>query len=526
MSTTFFKNEEFETRPAAEFDWNPILDTDLYKFVHALMYPDDVDFMYYTWTPRDCQYCGLPGVDHAIFFGLQGSLNTITNDFSERFFSQPAKRVVKKAALELYEITRKVDPDLDISQIERNFKALHELGYLPIRVDALKEGSFVPMGVPMFTVSNTVSGFGWVPGYLETLISNTNWQSTTAATIADCYYRILMKWAKKTSDHPEAIFNQAGDFSMRGLTDPRAATRVGAAHLTSFGVTSTVSSGPYAKAFYGAAGDVNTYGVSVEHSVTESYGSDFDAVRALLKKFPTGNITVVADTWDLEKFITEVMVAFKDEIMTRDGKFSPRPDSGDPVKILCGDPKSDNEFYRKGVVEVLYEIFGGTVNRKGYKVLDPHIGVTYGDSIAPTRADEILRQLEAKGFASTNVVFGIGSYTYQFMTRDNFGFGYKATAIIIAGAFKAIFKDPKTVGSGLKKKSQKGLVAVVIDDKTGDLRIIDQLTPETYPGVVGNLLRPVYVNGKFVDANYQTFPEIRRRVREESRRIYGEEIAA
>ena len=148
----------------------------------------------------------------------------------------------------------------------------------------------------------------------------------------------------------------------------------------------------------------------------------------ITETYPAGIVSIVSDTWDYWKVITEFIPTLKSEILARDGKVVIRPDSGDPVKIICGDPDAkpgSPEF--KGSVECLWETFGGTETATGYKLLDGHIGLIYGDSITLERCEAICSQLEAKGFASTNVVFGIGSYTYQYVTRDTFGFAMKAT---------------------------------------------------------------------------------------------------
>ena len=143
--------------------------------------------------------------------------------------------------------------------------------------------------------------------------------------------------------------------------------------------------------------------------------------------------------------------------MARDGKVVIRPDSGDPVKVLCGDlaaPRGSVEF--RGTIEQLWDVFGGTVNSKGFKQLDPHIGAIYGDSITRERCHLICQGLKEKGFASTNVVYGVGSYTYQYVTRDTLGIAMKATHGVIDGKPVDIYKDPKT-DSGFKK-SAKGSV--------------------------------------------------------------------
>lgn len=202
--------------------------------------------------------------------------------------------------------------------------------------------------------------------------------------------------------------------------------------------------------------------------------SDSIYFKRLLSLHPTGILSVVSDTFDLWAVLTKVLPELKEQIMARDGKLVIRPDSGDPVDILCGSVTPDMSSYNdrhkqpqyKGVVELLWDEFGGTTNEQGYKVLDSHVGVIYGDSITPERMIAICERLKAKGFASTNVSFGLGSYTFQYTTRDTFGFAMKATYIeknvdgTIVG--ESIFKDPIT-DSGMKK-SAKGLLSVGKDE--------------------------------------------------------------
>jgi nicotinamide phosphoribosyltransferase len=195
--------------------------------------------------------------------------------------------------------------------------------------------------------------------------------------------------------------------------------------------------------------------------------------------------------------------------MNRDGKLVIRPDSGDPVDILCGsDPvyaTSTKTPEQAGVIELLWDVFGGTVNEQGYKVLDPHIGAIYGDSITIERADEICRRLEAKGFASTNVVLGIGSFTYQYNTRDTFGFAMKATYVEVNGEGREIFKDPITDDG--TKKSATGLLCVATDNE-GKLVLADKVS---WDGEANGKLQTIYKDGKF--SNVTDLETIRKRLK-------------
>jgi nicotinamide phosphoribosyltransferase len=240
-------------------------------------------------------------------------------------------------------------------------------------------------------------------------------------------------------------------------------------------------------------------GVSVpatEHSVMcmGMEDNELETFRRLIEDvYPTGIVSIVADTWDFWEVVTGYMPLLKDIIMKRDGKVVLRPDSGNPVHIICGDPDAEPGSPQfKGAVECLWDVFGGTETRTGYKLLDSHIGLIYGDSITLERAQQILYLLQYKGFASGNIVLGIGSFTYQFVTRDTFGFAMKATSGVVNGERRAIFKNPKT-DSGIKK-SAKGLLRV--ESENGTLVLYDEQTEEQEKE---GILRCVFLNSKITE---------------------------
>ncbi len=180
--------------------------------------------------------------------------------------------------------------------------------------------------------------------------------------------------------------------------------------------------------------------------------------RLITEVYPHGIVSIVSDTYDFWSIVTKLLPMLKSDIMARNGKVVIRPDSGDPVKIIVGDPEAiDGSPEQNGLIQCLWETFGGTTTDKGYKVLDSHIGAIYGDSITLERQEAILSGLKNKGFASCNIVLGIGSYTYQYVTRDTFGFAMKSTYCEVNGVGREIFKQPKT-DSG--KNSHKGLIRV------------------------------------------------------------------
>ena len=495
---------------------NPLFLTDGYKTGHHQQYPKGTTLVYSNFTPRSNKY-GPKGCDRVVSFGQQMIMRQLHEVFQKDFFSQPKDQVCREMKQEL---SMYLGMDYDVS----HFEALYDLGYLPIEVRSLTEGTLVPIKVPVLTIYNTHPDFYWLTNYLETILSNLMWKPLTSATIAHQYRKVLTKWMEKTDkDNAWFIDWQGHDFSMRGMDSVEAVISSGLGHLTSFSGTDSLPAIYGARKYYGAEGFVAGSVPATEHSVMCAGGKEDEesTFRRLLETYPKGILSVVSDTWDLWRVCTEHIVALKEEILARDGKLVIRPDSGDPVDILCGtqifedrDHYNDYEMDRetiltteeKGVIELLWDVFGGTVNEQGYKVLDPHIGAIYGDSITIERADEICRRLEAKGFASTNVVLGIGSFTYQFNTRDTFGFAMKATYCEINGEGKEIFKDPITDDG--TKKSATGLLSVTRDEYSGDYMLMDRVDWQTSRG---GELKTIYRDGKF--ENTTTLSEIRENLR-------------
>jgi nicotinamide phosphoribosyltransferase len=155
-------------------------------------------------------------------------------------------------------------------------------------------------------------------------------------------------------------------------------------------------------------------------------------------------------------------------------------------------------------VQCLWDVFGGTVNYKGFKTLDSHVGLIYGDSITLERCENILSILHTHGFASDNIVFGVGSYTYQYVTRDTLGFAMKATYRETDGEGVEIFKDPKTDNG--TKKSAKGLIQV-LQNGDGDYLMRDQVS---WSDEDDSELVTVFENGSILSKD--TFEELRNRL--------------
>lgn len=806
---------------------------DFYKADHKSQYPKGTEVVYSNFTPRSSRLANVIRENYdekIIFFGLQYFIKDyLIKEWNDSFFNQPKDKVVAK-------YKRRMDTALgegaiDVSHIE----ALHDLGYLPIRIKALEEGSHVPIKVPVLTVVNTVPEFFWLTNYIETVMSCELWKPCTTATIAYQYRKLLDTYANITGANKEFCALQGHDFSFRGVSGRKDAAVGGMGHLLSFVGTDTVSAIDAVEEWYNAdaekefigcsvpacydseteiltedgfikfseltadkkvaqyledgsvsfvvpseyynmpyegymvhwtndghssvdilvtpnhrmvrikedkfthelfeAGDTSyknrkgysqrsylpvsgntsskeyanmtpfeklkvafqadgsfpsredcyksgqirfslkkerkkdrlisllnecdlSYTVSekdkrgyysfwinpnkdqvfqknfdwvslnksvawynefitelgywdgcfknncvvysstnkqcidkiqaiaaisshkthikehldkrgnrkllysvvisnknklsganiqrkfveykgtvhcvsvpskmlivrrnnkvtvcgnTEHSVM-CMGTDvgeFDTFKRLVTEvYPSGIVSIVSDTWDYWKVLTEYLPALKQDILNRPvntiglSKVVIRPDSGDPVKIICGDPDGKTEPQVKGSIELLWDVFGGTINEKGYKELDSHIGLIYGDSITLDRAHQILDKLEKKGFASSNIVFGIGSFTYQYNTRDSFGFAMKATYGEVNGVGRELFKDPVT-DSGIKK-SAKGLLRV--EKENDNFVLYDQ---QTWEQEKQGELKVVFENGELVKET--NLSDIRKRVLE------------
>ncbi len=517
---------------------------DFYKTGHPGMYPEQTTTLVANFTPRSSKYAPVRSSplfdDKLVWFGVTGFIKEFLIDaFNREFFQAP-----KAAAVRKYK--RRMDSALGLNAVSMTqLEKLHDLGYLPLEIRSLPEGSRVNIKVPPVVFINTNPAFPWVSTYFETLFSCENWKPATVATIAFEFRKLLTYFARMTGSPEDFVGWQGHDFSMRGMSGVHDAARCGAGHLLSFFGTDTIPAIDYLEDYYGANSETELVGGSVpatEHSVmtlrilliTQQLQRDpanagktakelrglaeQEVIRELISDlYPSGIVSIVADSFDYWSVITRIAPALKDVILARtpdalgNAKVVFRPDSGDPDKILTGykwipvgdvkdqaamlaaeaagyeavrdeasgkfyafksvdngwttefDLKELQECEVKGSVECLWETFGGVVTDQGYKLLNPRVGLIYGDSITLERASAILTRLAAKGFASGNVVFGIGSYTYQVISRDSFGFALKAIYAEVGDDSVEIYKDPATDDG--TKKSAKGLLRV---EKEGD----------------------------------------------------------
>ncbi|AZV02185.1 nicotinamide phosphoribosyltransferase [Pectobacterium phage Arno162] len=570
------------------------LNADSYKSGHKAQYPLNSEFMLFNFTARSDKYFNTPlAKDGIISFGIRRFVEDYLRDhWNTSFFNRPKPEV-------LAEIDEIMNGVLGAETIPMShWAALHDLGYLPVGVDAVPEGTLVPMKVPMMTFFPTHPDHAWVAGYLEDAFSNENWKVAAIATIAFHYKRICLQWAEKTCDNTDHIPWQCHDFALRGMSGMNDGALNNIGHLTSFKGTDSFPAVYTTKRVYGKNVPVCEIGNSVpatEHSVMTAnimlnirqifaeLADDMDAEqryeaeRATFEHmitvvYPTGIASLVADSFNFFRTIGGITVDLKDKILARQGKLVFRPDSGNPYHIVCGYEmihfneakeiilmRMEKDVSRYGALSIqsvkdtvendapqlqrlddiirreagaelliwnvgidgamtmnletkevrwmstvemngalatLWDIFGGTWNDKGYKLIDEHVGLIYGDSITMELAQRIFSRMEEMGFASSNIVYGVGSFTYQYITRDTFGDAVKSTYLEVRDQNPFMLCKEPVTDMGLKK-SAKGCVYAIQTE--GGIKMVDGLTKEQYMEDVENgytLFNRVFFNGE------------------------------
>lgn len=496
---------------------NTLLLKDYYKACHGDMLPKGMTKSVSYFTPRKSR---IDQWDHVVFFGLQAFIKKyLIEDFNKNFFNKSETQVVD-------EYTRILDNTLgkgtyDINKIVN----LHRLGYLPIELVALPEGAEVPMGCPMLGITNTHPDYAWLSQALESLMSAELWKPCIAATVGHAYRRIVNKYYDLTCDDDVPRRRALGSFDFRGDDGVEDSLFCASGWLLSFVNTATVAAVPYLEKYYNCNCEKEEVGfgaASTEHFVMCSNSAydidqnpdyeyeDIDPKREriFLKKlltelYPNTSFSCVCDSYDYWNVVDKIIPSLHNEIMEHNGTFLVRGDSGNPVEIVTK------------TVFKLWDEFGGTVNSKGYKVLDSHVKALYGDSITVQRCEEIYKILMENGFASQNVSLGVGSFSMHCLeengelkpfTRDTFSMALKAVDAIIDGIEYPIYKDPKTdreSGGGNFKKSQRGCCKVFpIANPDGKYKINyvwqDGLTWKEANDESTNWLTTVFKDGKII----------------------------
>lgn len=518
---------------------NPLIKTDIYKCGHEGFYPQDLEYINsYLTTRTDKRF------DSVVFFGLQAIL---VKCFSEK----PTEEMVGEFN-KLYRGILGTEPG---DSMKRKMNKLVELGYWPLKIKAVKEGSILPHRQCLMTISNTHKDFAWLVGFFESMLLKV-WNTCTVATNSKMYNELARKYADLTCDNDLHIPFAVHDFGYRGVSSEETAELAGMGHLLSSYGTDTVPAVWAAMEYYDAGLEGAPVGLSVpatEHStmstnimmvldILREGGSymgyhlghkDFQRVfngdarlfaealvikEIITKKYPTGLVSIVSDTYDYWGVLNVVAPWLKDDIEGRvdapitGSKVVFRPDSGNPINIICGDPiksKLGTPEYL-GSLRVLERHFGSTVNEKGFKVLNPKVGLIYGDGMFYDRYESILKEMAKMKFATSNLVIGVGGLLLQQHSRDDLGFAVKATYAEVDGKPIEVYKDPKTDS---KKKSHRGLMKLIVNSD-GEYETIDQQEKANNDDCI---LEEVFLNGYI--KRRQTFEEIRGIMNSEKRKV-------
>ena len=489
-------------------NYNPLLLIDFYKATHAEQYPKGMTRLVSYYTPRMSR---LIDTDKVTFFGLQYFITEyLDKGFNEQFFNRPKDEVVK-------EYTRILNATLGKGSYgSEKIEKLHDLGYLPLRISAVPEGTRTKIGVPQLEITNTHPDFAWLVNTIESAISATLWHAQVSAEVGVRYWNIVKPYWEKTCDESINPHRLLGDFSFRGQHSIESATLSSMGWLLTHYNTATVPAIMAMEDYYccDVEQDEVGYGaISTEHSVMcSNFAVDGDEethlIRLLTEIYPNHSFSMVSDSYDYWKLVKETLAIprVKQAVLRHNGCLLIRGDSGDPVRVV-----TDTVF-------ALWNIFGGTVNSKGYKVLDPHVKAIYGDSITPQRCASAYKILEENGFAISNIALGVGSFSmmcletyddidwgyyathpaaptpkpnYSPYTRDTFGIAIKATYGETADDQPVmIYKQPKECSW---KKSQKGCCIVSLDGES----YTDGHTYKEAAAATDNLIDLVWEDGKW-----------------------------
>ena len=481
-----------------------MLMADTYKNTNPDAMPKGLTKLTSYITPRKSMF---KNIDKVVFFGLQGFIREFLIDLvNDTFFNRDRKEVINE--YKTYLDTQIGSHSYDIQRIAD----LYDLGYLPIEMKALPEGSLVSMGVPCIELTNTHPDFAWVVQWIECVCQSETFGTCNWATMAHEYRKLANWFYNKTTDANPTM--AMADFGFRGLGVDNG-IRASSSWLLSFNKTSTIPAMQYIDKMYSAECAKNHIGigaVSLEHATVCANLAVCETEENLLRRLLTTvykdtSFSYVSDTFDYWSLINDTLPKLRKEIEEHNGKFLVRPDSGDIVDISVK------------TVQKLWGIFGGTINAKGYKELNPKIGIIYGDGCQYEKIKEIWTRLENLGFAANTILFGVGAFSFTAMctsddgmvclTRDTFGFAMKSTDCVVNDKEYTIQKNPKTDQNHLKK-SHKGLCYVT---KENDQYVChDGYTSETIPE--DNLLTTVFKNGQLVRED--TFMDIRNRLNGES----------
>ena len=446
---------------------NILLTTDSYKHSHFLQYPPEARIIsaYAEARPNDFS-------DRVLFFGLQ---TWLLGGLAEPITARDIDEAQEVCAAH----------GVPFNRAGWDAILARHGGMLPVEIKALAEGMIAPTGVPLVQVENTDPAMPWLTTFIETALLRAIWYPTTVATLSWKCKAIIRAGLEKTSDDLAGQLPfKLHDFGARGVSSGESAALGGLAHLVNFQGTDTMEALLAARRFYGATAMPGFSIPAAEHSTMTCWGRSREetAYASMLDAFDGKGriVAVVSDSYDLDRAVAEIWGgSLAAKVKGREGVLVVRPDSGDPVETPLR------------TLRTLWDKFGGTVNAKGYRVLDPHVRVIQGDGMNIMSIARLVESVAAAGFALDNIAFGMGGGLLQQVNRDTLRFAMKANAMRDeSGTWRDVSKSPATDPT---KGSKAGRQAVV--EEAGKLvaKRLDALAPgET------DLLAPVWRDGRLL----------------------------
>lgn len=444
-------------------DRNIILNTDSYKASHFNMYPPGCQALSCYIESRGGPFAA------TVFFGLQVYLI--------EYLSKPISRAhIDEAEAVL------TQHGLPFNRSGWEYIVKTHRGYLPIEIEAVPEGTVVPIHNVLLQIKNTDPICFWLPTYLETSLLRAIWYPTTVATLSLRCKKILHRYLQETADSLATLPFQLHDFGARGVSSYESSALGGLAHLVNFSGTDTLAAIIAGKLYY----DEPMAGFSIpaaEHSTIISWGkpNETEAYRHALDIYSGKDklVSIVCDSYNIWYALNEIFSReLKKQIEENKGRVIFRPDSGKPEEIVVM------------VISRLMKTFGFTTNSKGYRILPNNIRVIQGDGVNCDSIECCLQYMQSQKLGAENIVFGMGGALLQRVHRDTCKFAMKASAIKINGQWIDIKKEPITDSS---KISKAGRLALVMNNDDQLHTILHSELGERY-----NHLRTVYQNGKLV----------------------------
>lgn len=460
---------------------NIILDVDSYKFgSHWNMYPEGLQHIYSYWESRvGAKY------PTTLFYGLQ----PILRELEEPLHPDDVEEAKAYCDTHLGEGA--------FNEEGFNYILEKHKGLWPISICAVPEGSIIPESNVMMTIENTDPNVPWIGQYLETLLSRV-WYTSTVATRSYHIKQMLRKFVENTCDDLTPLPFMLHDFGARSVSCTEQAGLGGSAHLINFLGTDTVPALKFIQTYYGHCDNLGYSVPATEHSIAcmEGVEGEANVVKRLLDRYPSGILSLVADSYNIYRFVDTILPQFKEQILARDGKLVVRPDS---VTKFHPEP-ADQVVW---ILKELHKTFGSTINSKQYRVLNK-CAVLWGDGITEDQMERICAEAQINGFASSNLVFGCGSYLLQKLDRDTQRFAFKASAACLGGEWKDVYKEPLDNS----KSSKKGKLILV--KHMGGYETLTSNDP-IYP-VAKDELREVFRDGYMLKE--YTFDQVRENAKE------------